>query len=47
MADAPDTKESPMHHVEETHKGAPFEDVIRQREQHDAEELQEKLHIPI
>lgn len=47
MVDTPDTKESPMHHVEETHKGAPLEDVIRQREQHDAEELQEKFHIPI
>ena len=47
MADSTETKDSAMHHVEETHKRAPLEDILRQREQRDAEELQEKYHIPM
>jgi hypothetical protein len=47
MADIPETKDPATHHVEDSHKRASLEDVILQREQRDADELQEKYDLPV
>ena len=47
MADAPESKNVNTQHIEETHERAQFEDTISKQEHRDAEQLQEKYHIPM
>ncbi len=47
MTEAPGPKSSIMHHVEDARKQSTLGDSISQQQQHDAEELQEKYHIPM
>ncbi|KAK5231482.1 hypothetical protein LTR96_009381 [Exophiala xenobiotica] len=47
MTEAPGSKTTTMHHVEDARKHGTLGDFISQQQQQDAEQLQEKYHIPM
>jgi hypothetical protein len=47
MAKTPETKDSAMYHVEDTHKQASSDSINPQWRQRDAETLEDKYHIPM
>ncbi|KAJ9611505.1 hypothetical protein H2200_004689 [Cladophialophora chaetospira] len=47
MDDSTGVKNTAMHHVEDAEKRNQLVDIIAQQEQHDADELERKYHIPL